>query len=99
MPGNSMSCPVPARALKSLPRLTRIDLSNNRISGRYIALHQTCLICVVHYLLPMLSYEKSNMNDAICWQEWASSCRLQHGRGTTNDNSMRLCKAYERVAA
>ena len=35
MPGNKMSCPLPAKSLVSLPRLQRIDLFNNSISGRY----------------------------------------------------------------
>lgn len=34
MPGNGMSCALPAKTLQSLPRLTRLDLSGNRIKGR-----------------------------------------------------------------
>jgi len=34
MPGNGMSCPMNAQALKSLPSLSRIDLSNNRMGGK-----------------------------------------------------------------
>ena len=35
MPNNSMTCTFPASAFRSLPKLERIDLANNRLRGKW----------------------------------------------------------------
>ena len=36
MPGNSMSCSLPAPSLLSFSQLERIDLSSNSITGKWV---------------------------------------------------------------
>ena len=58
MPGNSMSCSLPAPSLLSFSQLERIDLSSNSITGKWVL---------------GLSFEESHRN-SIAWPYNMISC-------------------------